>query len=115
MALHFCAIRRHCQNLPHYYIGEGASVSTEDGCHVYLRSFPPSLCEGSFEAKVRTSSWSVLESTLICFRAKARARSAVWVGSSRRASVEGGTLSWPAAPPTFPITSSARLARTPRS
>src|SRR5260370_5993963 len=97
MALHFCAIRRHCQNLPHYYIGEGASVSTEDGCHVYLRSFPPSLCEGSFEAKVRTSTWSGLESTLICFRAKAMARSALWVGSSRRASLGAGTVSRSAA------------------
>src|SRR5258708_31196691 len=90
MAFYLCGIRGRCQNLPHYYIGEGASVSTEDGCHVYLRSFPPSLCEWSFEAKVRTSTWSVLESTLICFRAKAMARSAVWVVSSRRGTLAAG-------------------------
>src|SRR5258706_6787024 len=85
MALHSGAVRRHRQNLSHYYISEGAGIRTDDGSHIYLPSFPPSLCETSFEAKVRTRTWSVSESTLICLRAKAMARSAVWVVSSRPA------------------------------
>src|SRR5580704_8549858 len=106
----------------HYYIGERSGVDTDDGGHGYLSSFPPSLlseepglcedpreagCDASFEAKVRTSIWSVLESTLICWRARAMARPAVWAVNSRRACLAAAAISCSAASTTLRISSSA--------
>ncbi len=39
----------------HHNIGEGTGVGSDYGSHGYWPSFPPSLPEASFEAKVRTS------------------------------------------------------------
>ena len=55
---------------------------------------------------MRTSTWSVLESTLICWRASAMARPAVWVLNSRRACLAAVAISCSAASTTLRKSSS---------
>src|SRR6266566_2593231 len=71
-----------------------------------MRYCPPSLDFGpdpfevaeSSSAKLRTSIWSVVVSTLICLAASDTAKSAAYAVSSRRAARAAATISWSALP-----------------